>query len=245
MIGLGLGLGLGGRAGGSAAAFDPATLSLTGWWRASFAASPWVGVASAGSSGSRDLTEATNPPAVGSALNSHASADFDGTNDKIGTALTAADFTDVNAYSGWVLFQADAIGTNSAEGTAYENDPLIRNGNSNFGVTLRSSPQVQVWHFDGAWKAAEVTIATGTPQLVRFKYDGTNIKVSVNSGAYTSRAVGNMSAGTAAMSLGGESFAATFFNGRIWDVALTDQVLSDADLDNVKAYINARYALAL
>jgi hypothetical protein len=45
--------------------FDPTTLALTGYWRAGgYVSGTWTGVASAGTSGGRNLTEATNPPAV-------------------------------------------------------------------------------------------------------------------------------------------------------------------------------------
>jgi hypothetical protein len=46
--------------------FNPATLSLTGWWRVGgySLASGWTGLASAGSSLGRNLTEATNKPAA-------------------------------------------------------------------------------------------------------------------------------------------------------------------------------------
>lgn len=48
--------------------FDPATLNLSGWWRAggysSAGTATFTGRASAGASGGRDLTEATNKPAA-------------------------------------------------------------------------------------------------------------------------------------------------------------------------------------
>ena len=49
----------------AASAFDPATLALTGWWRSGgYVSGTWTGIASAGTSGGRNLVEATNPPAV-------------------------------------------------------------------------------------------------------------------------------------------------------------------------------------
>jgi hypothetical protein len=64
------------------AVFDPATLSLTGWWRAAYAGSPWAPTASAGTSGTanRDLgvDSGAATPSVGTALNGLDTADFDG-----------------------------------------------------------------------------------------------------------------------------------------------------------------------
>jgi hypothetical protein len=56
-----------------AAAFSRASLNLTSLWQAggyalSGGTGTWTGVASAGSSGGRDLTEATNPPTVASGV---------------------------------------------------------------------------------------------------------------------------------------------------------------------------------
>lgn len=54
-----------GFGGVSGTAFDRSTLTLAGWWRkGSYAVGTWSGSASAGSSGSRSATEATNQPTV-------------------------------------------------------------------------------------------------------------------------------------------------------------------------------------
>lgn len=56
--------------------FDPTSLVLTGYWRDYTGSPPWVGVASAGVSGGRDLTQSSAPknPTAGSKLNGIASA---------------------------------------------------------------------------------------------------------------------------------------------------------------------------
>jgi hypothetical protein len=52
-----------------ASSFNPATLSLTGWWSAgNYVSGTYTGSASAGTSGGRNLTEATVPPAVASGV---------------------------------------------------------------------------------------------------------------------------------------------------------------------------------
>jgi hypothetical protein len=52
-----------------ASSFNPATLSLTGWWSAgNYVSGTYTGSASAGASGGRNLTEATVPPAVASGV---------------------------------------------------------------------------------------------------------------------------------------------------------------------------------
>ncbi len=54
---------------------DPADEVLTGWWGPNYAASPWVGRASAGTSGSRQLTSGI-APTTGTAQNGHTPASF-------------------------------------------------------------------------------------------------------------------------------------------------------------------------
>jgi hypothetical protein len=254
MIGLGLGLGLGGRAGGAAATFDPATLALTGWWRASFASSPWTPTASAGTSGSNgNLAEATNPPAVGTALNGYDSADFDGTNDALTSAATIADLINADSYSGWALIRANAIGTSATDAAPYDNDPITTtNAQQHFGLALTTNggDRIQVYHNDGvSWKTVpSLTISTATPVLVQFRYDGTDIEARIDSGAYQSVAAGNVSAAVLdgdLMVFGGPSFASAFADLNVWEYGVSDQTFSDADFDNVKDYINARYGLAL
>src|SRR5690606_13622046 len=94
---------------------------LTGFWRGSFSGSPWVGTASAGSSGTRDLTEATNPPSTGAAQNGYVPADFDGTNDVLGNATAMSTLLTASGYYYWALFELDAITGTLADSSAFSN----------------------------------------------------------------------------------------------------------------------------
>ena len=229
--------------------FNPATLSLTGWWRGPFRQSPWVGQISAGGSGGRDLTEAANAPSAGTALNGIAPAAFNGTNDELTPGGTTETYYNNNAYSGWALVKINAITTDEVhESTGYANDQIIAGTAGYTGVSLRSTgPTVGLWHFDGAQKAASTAIATGSWQLVQWKYDGTNLKIRVNSGAWASAAAGNIDAtGMTQVMRPGRNYNGTAYTDiEIADLALTDSALSDGTFDNIKSYINARYGLAL
>src|SRR5678815_176148 len=94
--------------------FNPATLFLTGWWRGSYSASPWVGTASASSSGSNNASEATTPPAAGATVNGFAPVDFDGVDDLLRADGTLDTYFATNAWTVSVLFNAD---TAAAPGT--------------------------------------------------------------------------------------------------------------------------------
>lgn len=224
--------------------FDPATLVLTVWVRGAYAGSPWVGEASAGSSGSRNLTEATNPASVGAALNGFNTADFDGTNDVLTNGTAISTLLSASAWSFWDLVNIDAIDTDNA--LSYNNDVLAFGTGAFWGVHLKSnggSPLVQAYQWDGAEKKAEASISTGSWALVQAKYDGTNIKVRVNSGAWQSTAAGNITTTTGTLVLGGTT--AMWFDGRKADFALAATAFSDGTFDDIKSYVNSRYALSL
>ena len=231
----------------SASVFDPATLSLTGWWRGSFSASPWVGTASAGSSGTRDLTEGTNAPASGSAVNGFNPADFDGTNDELSNATTMGTLLSASAWMAWVLFWADGIDTSNADATAYNNDALICDAGQFWGIHLRNTPTVQIYQWDGAAKVNAHAISTGAWNLICARYDGTNLRSSLNGGAITSLAAGNITTTTHALKVGENAAGSpSYLDGKILDIGMMASAGSDANITtDIKAYVNSRYNLAL
>jgi hypothetical protein len=229
--------------------FDPATLSLTGWWRASFAASPWVGTASAGTSGSNNLTEATNPPTVGSALNGLNPASFNGSTKQLTAGGTVSTYVSPTAYSGWALVNIAAIATDSGTGSPYVNDHVFADTvGGYFGLALRSTgPGIQAYHLDATtYQVAATTFTTSAWTLIQWRYDGTNIGVRVNSGSWVTQAAASMVAGAAGAGLRmGHNYNVSFLNGLVADAGLASSSFNDATFDQIKSYVNARYALAL
>ncbi len=228
---------------GSSSGFDAATLSLTGFWRASYAASPWVGVPSAGSSGSRDLSEATNPPSAGAAINGLTPADFDGTNDVLTNATQMGTLLSASAWSCWALVNIDAINTNNTD--VWLNDPIFNDSGAFWGIHLKSGGTVHAYQWDGAAKSVSETIATGAWALVQAKYDGTNLRLRVNGGSWQSVAAGNIATTTGTLRVGLTPTAGHAFDGRMADLGIANTAFSDATFDDLKSYINARYGLSL
>lgn len=226
--------------------FSPATLTLTGWWRSYAGTSPWNGTASAGSSGSNTWTGAGGSlPANGTALNGKSTALFDGTNDEMTASGTPTTYLSTSAWTISVLVRlssAAAPGVN-----VYDNAALLTDGNAAFGADVSSSGfKAHIYdggaYYETAWTAA----GTGSYHLLQAYYDGTNIYHRVDSGSW--------SAGTASGAISG--LAASFFLGRNWnggaflagtiaEVITASSVISRANLDNVKAYVNTRYNLSL
>lgn len=240
MIGLGIGLGLGGRAGGSTAVYDPSALSLTCWLKPTYVGSPWVGSASAGTSGANDATEATNPP------NTHASggADFDGTNDELTLDGTTDTYLSAAAYSGWAVVDIDAISTNAAD--HFNDDSIIATGTSGyFAITLRDNGgtiTATVVHWNGSNQAASVTVTTGL-HVLHWYYDGTNLRIGVDGTWGTALATGTgVGALTNTLRIGINSAGGQFFDGRVLEVGLSDTALSEATLDtDIVGYAQTTY----
>ena len=225
--------------------FDPATLTLTGWWRGNFTGSPWTPTASAGTSGANgNFAEATNPPATGAALNGFTPADFDGTNDIITGANPMSSFVTGGAGSIAVLFNADTAA--APGGGVYDDEPLFCDDTANIAIGFNTSGVRGGFYDSGAsWKmTTEVACATAGWHLAQMKWDGANIYVRVDSGAWTSVAAANFFTTTGLPRLG-KNYNTALFDGRIEEVITAATALSDANFNNLIVYVNARYGLAL
>jgi hypothetical protein len=231
------------------ATFDPATLSLTGWWRADsttgYVAGTWDGVASAGGSGSRDLTQGTgaNQPGTGVAIDGHTAPDFDGTNDFLTNATAISTMLSASAWRMWALIYIDAIAINDA--ISYNNDTVVCDTGLFWAVTLREnagSPLVYAYQWDGAEKRVSQTVTTSAWNLIQARYDGTNLRLKVNSSSVLTAAAGNISTTTGSLIVGaGSAVGAKPFNGRIADMGLLASAGTDADFDDIRNYCIARY----
>lgn len=234
------------RGGGAPPVFDPGTLNLSVWFRGSYTASPWEGEASAGDSGTRDAAEATNPPSSGTAVNTYNPADFDGTNDVLANATAVGTLVPAAGYFWWALFMVDAVGTDFAVPDAFANQAIWADGGGYIGCALRSTgPAVMAWQYDGIGKGAQHTISTGTWNLLCCRYDGTNIKSKLNSGALSSNASGAYDITTGQLMLGRNWAGAQFFNGKLLELGMSPEANSDDTMDDVKSYVNSRYNLSL
>jgi IPT/TIG domain len=227
---------------------DPAALALTGWWQSPFAGSPWNGVASAGASGSRALTEATNPPTVGAALSGRNTADFDPVGplpDRIGSALALSSFVGASAGSCAVLFNADAAPTANS-GAPHIEGNIATETQPNWGITFSTAGvRGYIRQADLAFKSVAQTCATGGWHLVQMKWDGATLYVRLDSGAWSSVAAGPIGNVTGTFQLGRNYASAGGFDGRIASAVTSSAVWTDAEFDNYRKYVNWRNGLSL
>ena len=239
-------------AGGAPPVFDPATLALTGWWRADFAGSPWVGTASDGTSGDNDLSEATTPPdTLGDAINSLEPANFNGTNDVLASTAHLADFVG-DSSSGWVLFNADSAVADAGAGSRLSNPQFFGDQNQLLGCGF-SSAGIHLAVFTTVGSTREVAIACGTGgwHLAQWRVTHqTRIELGLDSGAmqpnndFSGEQLHGSRATICRVGVRGTGIT-SFFDGRIAEIGVTNGALSDEDFTSIRSYINTRYGLSL
>ncbi len=230
----------------TAAVLDPATLALTGWWRTDFTA-PWVGTASAGVSGTRNLSDASgHPPTNGTALNGKTPADFNGTDGRITAGVNMNVFAPGTGGAVAILFNADtaaAPGANAGIDAAL----MATVGGRRFAIAYTSSGiRADMYNGDGStWTtSAHTACATGGWHWVFVSYDATHLYVQVDGGAVqTTTVTGTSTPDAFFMRLGCDFGAAHFFDGRIAEVMCRDSVWSAGDISGIISYGANRYSL--
>lgn len=241
----GFSFGVGGRCGG--ASFDPATLNLTGWWRASYSGSPWSGTASAGSSGSRNLTEATNPPGLGASINSLTPADFNGTNQVLSNSLTFDNFISNTAGTIVVLFKATSAATDAGATSPHQNPALVASTAGGYVTLGFSTSGVRFGTHNGtSLNSIAVACGTGAWHLGWAAIDSTNIYAAIDSGSFSSTAwTLSSSFNTDTFRVGSNYNGSKWFTGQIAEIMTMASAVTGAQQTNIVSYINARYALSL
>lgn len=222
-------------------------LFLTGDWRGSYESAPWIGTRSFGTSEDHAIDEATHPPVPGPAVNGYTPALFNGTSAFLISTLTCDNFLSAGSYSGLALVYVNAVATDSA--SAWENDHVAdTQGIAYWGIYLRSSGSVGIYHYDGSYHVATGSFAIGQWILLQFDYDGTHIRLRVNGGAWCAPvAAGHLHTGFASQifQVGRSPDSTHFLDGMILDIKLSQDKFSDDEHDALLAYMRVRYDLPL
>lgn len=241
---LGLGLWIGDALNGSSGPLDPSSLVLTGWWRASYGGSPWAGTASAGASGSRSLSEATNPPAVGAALNGLTPADFDGDNDVLSSATAYTSYVSEAAGSMACLFFARTAAEDAGVDQHFANPALIADADAFMSLAF-CDEGVRFTSVDTeAYGGVVVPCATGGWHAAIARWNAEALELSVDGGEWeTLPFVTSLVGSTGGLRVGANWDASVTLDGLVAE-SLTAQVRwSDAQSASVLAAMVARYGV--
>ncbi len=226
-------------------AWTPAILSLTGWWSTDFSASPWVGTASGGTSGSHDLTAAFNVPTAGTAVNGHVPAAFDGINQRI-TGTTISTYISATAGGVAVLFYANTAAADAPITTAYASPGLFTgDGGGTFFAISFDAGGVKASFYDGPWEEIQIPTSTGAWHLAQVKWDGVHLKARVDSSDWYSIAATTIGDLSYSVIVGTDYGGIEFLDGDIAEIMTCNTTPTDNDFDNIKQYCMTKYGLTL
>lgn len=236
--------------GGSA--FNPASLPLSGYWLAPYAGAPWTGLASAGASGGRTLVTSGAPatdPDVGATLNGYAVADCDGAPEYLNTVAETPDFFTQSALTMAVLLRARTAVPDP--GTA---DPYSANGVLTFintglaGSGLHVCDDGVIWgHYSTGWLGVKAAATLNTWVLAQATCDGSTMRVRANGGGWASASHGivdDVQAG-AVLTLGRNYASTVNLDGEVAAIFLAQSVLSDGNLDRLRAFCSAYFSISV
>lgn len=224
--------------------FSLAELTISGYWRAPFSASPWTPTASVGASGTNgNLTEATNPPVTGTAVNGFVPANFNGTTHLLSNATALGSMVTDTAGSLVCLFNATTAIADPGSTSSYLDPSLISSGTSRLQLGF-STAGVRLSTYNGAaWDGVAAACGTAAWHLAQARWNSTTIEVRVDGGAWQTLARTIVSAGGAIQI--GKNYDLAFLAGKILETATCQSRLPDATFDDMRSYVNTRYALAI
>lgn len=227
--------------------FDPSSLGLSGWWRASYSGVPWSPSNSAGTSGSNGtLGASVVAPTTGSAVNGFTPAVFNGSTQAFApNTAGSTDLITASALTAVVLFNASSLAAQAAN--FYDDAALATDNGGNWGLMVNSSG-VRAGVFDSSThQTTAISVGTGAWHMAAMRFTGGTIKCRVDStDAANVTSVGNIGGFPASTPFFGKNFAvAAFYAGSILEIMTVKSALADSDLANIKSYFNSRYALSL
>ncbi len=231
---------------GTSAAFNLATLGLSLYFDDAFAASPWPSTASAGTSGGRSASEATNPPTAGVVLGGKASAAFNGTTQLLTASVVESAAFTAAAGGIMLLIRANAgLSAASGSGAVFDAGPISGAGGY-FAIGVNSTG-CSFTLLDAAPRKIQIacTHDGATWHAVFMRWNGTLLEAGVDGGALSSLACGNMGDLSSAIRIGNNAPTGAPFPGQIRNVLTWASTPSDADRANVRTAWNTTYGLAV
>jgi len=219
------------------------------WWRADSADNTTdggaVGTITDRSTNGYNVTEGTNKPvyrATGGP-SSKPTVEYDGSNDKLSSAVNASNLVTVSAGTIYCVVKALAAGS-AADITTGTFWTLF----GYLSLKWTNAPRFLLRYYDTGDKTVTngANLVTGTNYAVRVRWNGSNAFLLVNGGTEQSVAVGNIGSLAGVADLGCEE-GLRFLNCQIADWFCYNTCVSNNDATDaaVRSYISTRYSLTL
>jgi hypothetical protein len=241
---------------------DPKTLSgLTAWWDASDSATLYdatTGGALVSADGSvariedksgnaRHLTQSVSngrPVRKTAIQNGLDVMRFDGTDDRLDTAVLMSTFISGSACSVFIVAKAAAVNTNSE--TQAFNDTVFSEASSGNGfVALRSNGTAASFGYKFDEKVASASYAAGDWKVFTTTHESSSLSLRINGG--TASTVGGLSSREFLSNQArvGQNFnQSAFFDGDVGEILTYNVALSTANREAVEAYLLSKWGIS-
>jgi hypothetical protein len=234
---------------GPSAGFDPSTLALSGWYRASYSGQPWTPTSSAGTSGTAGNLVTNSPDGAmttGTAVSGLTPAHGNGTSLSLKSASSPGTFITTSAFTLIVLVKPTTLKADSPNW--FDNPGIVVDDNgSDWGITVSDAG----YHFavvSGGtnFRIDPGAITAGNWAMVALRFDGTKIYARINSTDSTPVTVGGNldTLGTSAINVAVDNpnpNPKNWLTGDILEIMTTKTKMTDSDLANVYSYFKVRY----
>ena len=143
----------------------------------------------------------------------------------------------------YVVFRATSVLTAFADALAYLNHAVVQDSSGDFGVTLRSTPEVLANNFDGTNDVAASPLTVGAWTVHEHRLDSGTLYGRTHDSAEVST-VSGATAGITGICRVGYGFA-TVYDGRVAEVLMYNRALSATERLQVRGYLSTRYGIAM
>lgn len=225
------------------APFDPRDFPATGLYFDYGGTLPWDGTASTGTSGSKSLNLATggfsNSPDLGTLLNGHRGAAYDGTKDSYDSSHDASTFISLSAYR---LVAVVVPASLPATSGFAPNDPGLVVCAGSVGLSVSSSG-ARLYHYDGSYQFADGPSALSLDDLhvIDVTFDGSTATVHVDGVAGTPVACGAVPSFSGQFHVGSNYNGTARFDGEVFEVQTYASDLAAVTPEAVYAYALAKF----
>lgn len=215
--------------------FDPASLNNQGMWAPSFVGSPWVGVGG-------NLQNTLNPATVGTSVNGHTPAAFNGSDQSLAAGNGVANYLTKTEWAFAALVYTATAPTDPGDQLRHTARVIASDsaGSGYWGIAMTSTgPAAYVYN-----NVYKDVIASETPIgnwiAVFAKAVGGTLYIAANTGAYSSVSAPQFDVDTGPLTLG-VGYGGAFFSGSILEVMTRKTAWSDSERASIYAYWKEQY----